>query len=377
MVVFKVKMLVLRKIIVNLKNQIMKRVLFLFFIAITTFYVTSCSSDSSPERGSEEVAEEQNALEDNKTPVSTIENGIVINGATKESGTPPAPNSDLDFQINSDLKTGFQGSGFDIKFSSTDNIAGAYVQFKDSNGNSTSTFFDIPASSFSSRMVSGNSNFKSVFKKADNGTSLRMEEETTINVDLQNSVPAGEFCYDICIYDNNNNISRIETVCVTIEAWGGNAAIVGEWVPENDEDADVEIITCNNGNSVSVDFEAFTESFGYISFNQDGSFFESFKGEYAPLDYNATKTTCTPVFEEVIKDEYKADGNWAYNEDDNSLTVIYFSFTDFIDGGNSETYNFGNVVIDGLYVKDVTSDTLVLEFRDDFIGSIDLVLKRR
>ncbi|SNR16854.1 hypothetical protein [Tenacibaculum jejuense] len=355
----------------------MKKLCFLALALCVSVYFTSCSSDSSPTAGNEEVAEQQNALEDNKTPVSTIENGIVISGATKESGTPPAPNSDLDFQINSDLKTGFQGSGFDIKFTSTDNVAGAYVQFKDSEGNPTNTFFDIPASSFSSRMVDGTSNFKSIFKKSDHRISSRMQEETTINVDLQNSVPAGEFCYDICIYDSNNNISRIETVCVTIEAWGGNASIVGEWVPEDDEDADVEMVICDNGSSVSVDFDALTQSLGYISFNQDGSFFESLKGEYATLDYSSTKETCTPVFDEVVKEEYRADGNWAYNEDDNSLTVVFFSFTDFIDGGNSETYNFGNVAIDGLFVKEVTSDRLVLEFGDDFIGTIELVLKRR
>ncbi len=352
----------------------MKKLCFLALAIFASVYITSCSSDSSPTTGNEEVAEQQNALEENKTPVSILEEGIAISGAVKETGTPPTPTGNLDFQVNSELKTGFQGSGFEIKFSSNDNVAGAYIRFKDSDGNATDSYYDVPSSSFSNRVASRNSNFKSTLALGRNSVSSRTDDETTINVNLENTVPAGEFCYEICIYDENNNISQIQTVCVTIEAWGGNASIVGEWVPENSVDGENTEIRCANGNTITVDYEELVESIGYLSFKEDGSFEDHFKLSFKPLDYDATSANCSPVYQDLIEEEYKGKGNWAFNEDDNSLTVIYFSLSS---SDGTEFFEFGDVIVDGLYVKEVTSDVLVLEFRNDFIDNTEIRLRRR
>ncbi|TRX49207.1 hypothetical protein FNH22_27575 [Fulvivirga sp. M361] len=43
---------------------------------------------------------------------------------------------------------GFLTSGFDITFSSTSIIAGAYIQLLDVNGNKADGYFDVTASKF-------------------------------------------------------------------------------------------------------------------------------------------------------------------------------------------------------------------------------------
>ena len=41
---------------------------------------------------------------------------------------------------------------------------------------------------------------------------LLEENDYEINVKFSNTIPVGTFCYEICIYDSDNNISQPSTV---------------------------------------------------------------------------------------------------------------------------------------------------------------------
>jgi hypothetical protein len=328
--------------------------------------LVSCSNDDKlSASGDEQVAIEQNASENVNTPVSALENGIIINGATKKNGNPPSPNSDLDFTIAATEKTGFQKSGFQIEFSSNADIAGAYVRFKDADGNGTSSYFDIPASSFGTKYAKKKSFIKNgVFQtKLNVANKAAKNLSNTIDVNLKSTVPAGVFCYDICLYDSQNNISSIQTVCVTIEAWGGNAKLVGKWklnlISDNDGSFDID---CANGGTVSVTDVNLLKEDIFVYFNEDGTYDDSQSGEVATLDYNATVESCSQVYlQETEKINQERYGNWAFEEEANELTIVVFELKDLLDPDYSEMFEFGERVFNGLYIKELTNTKLVIE----------------
>ena len=355
-----------------------------FSIALSALFLCitiSCNDDNNISgSGNQEVADQQNALEDNKTDVTILESGIIINGATKNSGNPPSPNSNLDFNITSDSQKGFQSSGFDIKFSSNADVAGAYIRFKDVDGNVTADYFDVPASSFGTSFSNKGSfaNSSIINKKIESTTLVNKNSETVINVDLKTTVPAGEFCYDICLYDSQNNVSTIETVCVTIEAWGGNAQLVGKWKLEEITDIDDTFdIDCNNGGTINVLESNIISQDILVYFNEDGSYNDSQKGETVYLDYSASAETCTVVYstdsEKMDEERY---GNWAFDEDDNRITIVLFSIKDLLDSNNSVDYEFGDKFFDGLFIKEITETKLVIEEVSPFGFEVTYVFKR-
>ncbi|MEM6830969.1 MAG: hypothetical protein AAF551_10685 [Bacteroidota bacterium] len=331
--------------------------------------MTSCGNDddtSLSNQGNAQLANEQNATEETKIPTSTLETGIKIAGATENTGTPPAPNSDLDFELNADLTEAFQGSGLNIEFSSDEAIAGAYILFKDVDGNATSSYLDVPSSVFNN----GRSSKQSISKRSAFSTARTLEDfDNIIEVGFGSDVPAGQFCYDICVYDASNNISQISTVCVTVEAWGGNASIVGEWVFDRGEPADEfdskTTINCENGQTIEVEFEQVIKNEWTFALNEDGTYFEIYDEEGKPLDIPATEESCTASYqEEPERDNSKYSGNWAYNEENQTLTVVDFKFEDFLDATRNETDEVGELYFVGVKAE-VISGQLVLTDTND------------
>lgn len=353
-------------------------VVVMLMVSLTIFM--SCSSDSTTSsQGSQEVADLQNATEDDKVSVTALEEGIVIEGASKKTGTPPAPNGTLDFQIATNTQVAIQQLGFNIEFSSTDNVAGAYIQFKDVDGNLVNGYVDVPVSAFGARS-SNKSAKKQLFKSFVSKNIANKIGDDEIDVNLSDVVPAGQFCYDICLYDSANNVSSIETVCVTIEAWGGNAQVVGNWSLENQEgsfDGYDEIeVQCDNGATFKAPGINTISSNITVRFNEDGTYEDSVNEEYSFIDYEESSKNCSAVYGASEKESYKSTGNWAYNEDDNTITIVVFKFQDLLNPDFSEEFDFGEVAIDGLKVITVTADDLVIgqEFSGD---SIKYFFKRK
>ena len=342
-----------------------------YSIVATTFL--SCSKDDSSnpetETETESIADSQNATEETIIPVTTLNSGISIENASKETGTPPSPNSDLNFDLNTNLTEAFQSTGLKIKFSSTDAITGAYILFKDLEGNASGDYFDVPSSAFetsySNKKTTSRERVISSSKIAPTLESVEIVEEVKneIEIDFNATIPAGQFCYDICLYDASNNVSQIQTVCVTVEAWGGNSAITGEWVLNrelSDDIDDLTSISCNNGNSITADYSEIINDDYSLTINENGTYSEIFDQEEKELDYNASQESCTAVYDAEYERDYEQySGNWAYNEEDETLTLIDFKYENFINPMYNEEFEDGSIYFEGVTAK-IISGQLVL-----------------
>jgi hypothetical protein len=342
-----------------------KNLLSLILISTMAFAsIISCNKETT----SSTLADEQNALEENKISTTVLVSGVDIEEATKSTGTPPAPNSNLNFDLNTNASEGFQNIGLNIEFSSTATISGAYIVFKDIDGNPTGSFYDVSSSSFKAKPTKSKKRvLKNTFLSAKN----TQDYDNSIQVGFDSNVPAGQFCYDICLYDNQNNISQIQTVCVTVEAWGGNSDILGDWVLnkiEPDDFDDETTINCDNGQTITVSYTEEEEERELIfNFNENGTFsaINDIKEKY--LDYNASQNNCSGIYNDVERYYTKETGNWAYNEEEGTLTMISFKFEDLLDSSFNVDFENGEVFTDGFKV-DFTNGQLLLS--DDFDGDV-------
>ncbi len=311
----------------------------------------SCSSsDNNSSEKNEDTAKKQNETENRIIPTSELGSGITIDGATSQQGLPPAPNGALDFQINTEKQEAFQEAGFDIKFSTSDNIKGAYVLFQDSDGNKLNNYLDVSLSSSTGKRSSKKPVITS--KKHNKSSKLNKvstENDYTLDVDFDNISP-GSFCYEICLYDENNNISAIQKICVEVEAWGGNSNIVGEWIydrsDDDSEETDTTEINCENGETMTVNYNGNEDETWVLVLNAGGSYYETYKGFYENLKYEATRSSCSAIYNKIDYDD-KYFGKWVYNEDKETLTIINFKYEDFLDSSENETYPDGSVYFDG------------------------------
>ena len=284
----------------------------------------------------------------------------------KNDGAPPAPNSNIDLQIDSNNAEAHQKSGFNLKFSTSEtNIAGAYLQFKDVNNNSASNYFDIPISSFLTGKSSDTKGKRSSKNfSASRGNSNMMEEEYEIDVDFGDAFPAGQFCGTLCIYDSNNNISQAVTVCVEVEAWGGNASIVGNWIEieATDFDDDETQIFCTNGQTINVPYEADLKEEIILIIESNGDFKVLDDEEYKSIDYDASANNCAAIYSNEIE-KYKAEetGKWAYNEVDKTLTLVSFKYIDFIEPQYNEDYPNGDLILESGKVEIINGNLVITE----------------
>lgn len=342
----------------------MKILKFIFLLTIITCFTFSCGSDNeSNDDGDEKLAEQQNELEDTPVAIANLNSGISIDGASKNDGTPPLPNSDLNLEVPSNNVEAVQKSGFNLKFSSSEAaVAGAYLQFQDVDNTSASNYFDIPVSSFlqnKSVKTKGKSTSKTnVFSKSISA----IDGEYEIDIDFDDSFPPGNFCGVLCIYDSANNISQPISVCVVVEAWGGNATIVGKWrAIDLEGDDDIEEINCNNGSVISIPYEETVDENLIITFNSNGNFELLEDGVYKELDWDTSVNSCSAIyFNETEEYEEKETGKWAYNEEGNTLTLVSFAYKDFIDQ-YTEDYPNGDLILDSAQVEFVGGKLKVTE----------------
>lgn len=327
-----------------------------FFITAFLCLTFSCSESDKNSSGPDlDLAQQQNETENRIIPISELQSGITIVGATSKTWTPPQPNGSLDFQINTDKQEGFQEAGLDIKFSTLDDIQGAYVLFQDSNGNKLDSYLDVPLSALEGKTVIKKN------KKSLKQNKVLTGDEYLIDVDFDNISP-GTFCYEICLYDENNNISVVENICIEVEAWGGNSEIVGEWVFDrsSDDEDNTETIDCENGETITVNYYRNEEDWVLV-LNTDGSYYETYKGFDEFLDIDATEASCSAVYTKGDDSDDKYSGNWAYNEDKNTLTIIDFSYENLLDTSENESFPKGSVYFDGNNTKaSVISGELVI-----------------
>lgn len=347
---------------------------FKFTLLLTSFICLtfSCSKDDNNSSGSsEDIAKAQNETENRTIPTSEIESGVRIEGATSKPGLPPSPNGSLDFQISTDKQEAFQEAGFDIQFSTTSNIEGAYILFQDSEGNKLNNYLDVPLSSLQGKK-SANKRTKVSKKhnKLSTSNKVSTENDYILDVDFDNISP-GTFCYEICLYDDNGNISAIQNICIEVEAWGGNSSIVGKWIFDRTADETEEngstSIDCESGETITVNYRSNNDKETWILvLNADGTYYETYEGSEEYIDYDASRSSCSAVYETSIYED-KYSGNWAYNEDKETLTIIDFKYEDLLDASENETYPDGSVYFDGINTTAnvVAGELVIVDYFDN------------
>jgi len=370
---------------VNINKQpivIMKKpnLFILFFLSLIIF---SCSNDDSNESLSGDIDPDGvNAKEEVLLDVNATSSGIAIEGATMNDGG-VTPTGGVDFSLDYTTQTAFQDYGFEIIFDAPTDFAGAYIQLFDENGMADS-YIDVPSSAtetyYGGKFLSKER--KDIFAKK--GASTQKDEDTVIDVNFSNTVPAGTFCYAICVYDNQGNISQPQEVCVTVESWGGNVNLVGEWDFTKEIDNGETILAgeescenydstlfCDNNTQLDVVIDnCYTVDDFSITFNEDGTYFFIQETDSKSLDYDGSSEACEVIYGDNEKESHTSTGKWAYNEEENVLTLVEFEYTETYDG---QTYSDidpdGYLILDG--EASISANELIISVSDIFNGETE------
>ncbi|MEO1486929.1 MAG: hypothetical protein AAFU57_14375 [Bacteroidota bacterium] len=355
---------------------------------LTLLFIASLTSCSNEETTANNSANDQAISELEQTPLAAndVADNVVISGGTKNAGAPPTPNEAISLDVSSSSTTAFLGEGFDIELASDAAVVGAYLQFKSNDGDVSDSYYDIDLSSNAAGKASRKS--LGLSRKLLQSTS-REQNDTTLDVDFNTNIEPGTFCYVVCVYDGEGNISAPSEVCVTVEAWGGNSSLVANWELTKEEnitpdetfvfevgepDCYETTFSCD-GAQQSVSFEVCsTQDYGIMEIRSDGTFSLDFKGTEQDYDFNEVSSTCEVNLEEL---EYRVqiNGNWAYVNDENRLTLVGYSFVTLEFGETEEEFysgGDGELVYDGL--AEVNGNTLLIterygSFSDDVIDS--------
>ena len=319
--------------------------------------LASCSTEEATVTNTEndQMAE---VLENTPLQANTVSDNVVINDGTKNEGMPPTPNEVIALDVSSSSKTALLGEGFDINLNTDANITGAYLQFKSNDGTVADSYYDIDlGANVSNAKFTGDHKLTKIHPLA----AVRTDEDTTVDVDFNTVIEPGTFCYEVCVYDADGNISAPQEVCITVESWGGNAEIVGTWNVVRDEntfgdlnevfiqltgeeECDREMVfECESGETFTEASPCYTTIKGELLFNEDGTFQYEYLDTEKNLDFNASFESCNAVFNET-EFSGKYTGNWAYVNDEDKFILIVYS-GEYVEQG--ETQNMVNETGEG------------------------------
>lgn len=299
-------------------------------------------------------------LESTALDIENVTDNVLIEGATKMEGTPPTSNGAISLDISDTGKTAFLDEGFDVSLTSDAVITGAFIQFKSKDGSLSDSYYDVnlemnnsgkASKSLRRRRVSKNNSFSTISKTDD----------VLLDVDFNSNIQPGEFCYEICVYDANGSISEPQEVCVRVEAWGGNSAMVGKWqliktykdsAPDDFQALNVENCEMETTER-SCNLDTFTVTFDRedcdkiesfeITMNNDGTYTEKFMEIDKTMISNVQipsgmtmsdlENFCMYSFsnrEAILT--YDGDGKWAYQSDTDSFIFIEYNYREAYDG---------------------------------------------
>lgn len=342
-----------------MKNNLKTLVLALLVI------FAACSKDETS--GNDDQAIEE--LENTSLQANDVADNVVIQGGTKNEGTPPTPNESISLDVSSSSNVALLGEGFDVSISSNASVTGAYLQFKSDDGSISDSYYDIDLNANSTTGKSA----RRLFGSKKNKTSFTSkEDETTLDVDFNANIEPGTFCYVICVYDDEGNISAPQEVCVTVEAWGGNSEVVGKWnfVKEEETFAGETSTSlvgeescsepfeffCDNENMIQLSYSCYTVGDAFIRFNEDGTFEFASNDSSKIVNQEASASECSAIYEEY-EDNSVGSGQWAYNSDSQKFILVIYQ-VEYTYNGQTETYTYepgeaeAFVETDGLSVED-------------------------
>ncbi|WP_273568934.1 hypothetical protein [Maribacter halichondriae] len=330
----------------------------------------SCGKDDAvvPDGKADEIAEQ---LEQTPLEANTVSENVVIKGGAKKEGMPPTPNEAITLDVSNTSKMALLGEGFEVSLNSDAEIVGAYIQFKSNDGTMADSYYDID---LFENTISDKKSIKTDKKGLSNSLTAKVDADANIDIDFNTQIEPGTFCYDVCVYDADGNISLPQEVCVTVESWGGNSALVAKWnltKEEYDENGEIDVdITgeeecatdtqeCSDGGSFEYT-ECYVSEFGYIEFKQDGTFTLESKGGEEYLDYNNSLENCEATYKEYIY-HFTGSGNWAYSSVDKQLSLVLYSSVDKgTDGEGTQTNEPGEGELIFSGKAEINGNTLVI-----------------
>ncbi len=306
--------------------------------------LASCGKDDNGGSAGE-MDEQAELLEQTPLEANTVADNVVIQGATKEEGTPPAPNGEMTIDISNAVSSAFLNEGFTIPVSSNMEIAGAYLQFESNDGTSANSYFNIN--------ISSGSSVKSQKEQQNEKT-----DNAYIDVGFNSNITPGTFCLVLSVYTQGNVISVEEKMCITVESWGGNSDILGKWnlsleektssgsfksyAPGDERCIDNFSVSCESGGTVSGNKYCYTTNPSGVTFNEDGTFEYSSYDTNKEYNFQASENECEPVYD-VYENEYDAKGKWAYLDKEDKFVLIVYEDRNFYKNElSSNTYAPGD-----------------------------------
>ena len=363
---------------------------------------SSCVKDDNDSAGedSDKLAEK---LESTPLEANLVSDNVKIKGGTKKDGDIPTPQGNISLDLSNSGKVALLNEGFELKLSSNRDITGVYLQFKGKDDTVASSYYDINLSengtSSKSEKATRLKKANSMFSKTSEITTSEISETITLDIDFGNKITPGTFCYSICVYDEEGNISKPEEVCATVESWGGNSAIVGTWdlvksVYTEDEVTktisvgekyiyEEDSITCENREEISYSEYFIIKKFTLVM-AADGTYNIVLNVEGRGLDDDASIKNCSAVYKTSFG-TVRNEGNWAYVVADKHLTLVIYKILeeDSKEGiVESETYppGEGKLVYDGRTIE-LDGNSLVISGEDDYgdygIEYVKIYFKRK
>jgi len=351
-------------------------------VVLLLLVVISCKKDDGPVQPTDPTAEE---LENQELDADFVSNNVLIEGGTRESGDLPVANDGIEADFTEADRTALIGEGFNIDLAEIQ-ARGAYLRFRTISGIPANEFFNIDlASNLSGKGNSISQSLKNI------GNINSSKNDSAIDVDFSAAMTPGKFCYEISVYDDEGNISDPQEICIKVEGWGGNDALIADWnlnkqefssdgnlvviEPGIERCEDVVTITCENQDFyTSVSNCKTTDTFD-VTFKNDGTYsFESI-GSKRELDHDLSRSSCFATYDEY-DDIESGEGNWAYVEDENRLTLVEYKYNN-TDRGETESGTRapgeGKIIFDGKVTVDENSLIITSEDGDN---SFKIFLKK-
>lgn len=322
----------------------------LFAAILVTVSCGKETADTIADTFDEEVEQLENTVLD----VDTISNNVIIEGGAKMEGAPPTPNGAISLDISDSGKSAFLGEGFDVSLGSDANLIGAYIQFKSKDGTVSDSYYDVNLEANSTDLYDKSARRRREAKL--NSFSTSKTDETVLDVDFNANIEPGEFCYVLCVYDNAGNISDPQEICLTVESWGGNNALVGAWklTKEVDTAAGVTVTTaigeevcesysttqCADGGTYQLGSCTTRDSMD-LTINNDGTYEYDHRFSGRHVDPSLSDENCEAIYKEDTEFATSA-GKWAFIAEEDRLVLLEFAYEEgFDDQVYTGTYEIG------------------------------------
>ena len=356
-------------------------IIFRITALVAVLLTTSCGKETS--NLIEDVfGNETDQIESTTLDIAEVSDNVLINGGTKMDGMPPTPNGAISLDVSNVNKTAFLDEGFEISLDTEAAITGAYIQFKSADGIASDSYYDVNLEINNLRDENESSRGRQVRRKIIK--SMRSKTDAlSLDIDFNSNVRTGEFCYDICVYDANGNISAPQEICVTVEGWGGNTDLVSVWnltkemesydnsestcivgepdcIPESSFD-------CNQGGTYQASYICYTTESLSLEFRQDGTYTFNAKESGSQINDESSSESCEAIYDE-FRDDLISNGRWAYIAEGKRLVMIEYSYSENYRGEIvSATYEAGEaeVLLDGTITLDGSSLVITQDFFDE------------